>query len=149
LFSTAQDYGAFLRMFLNRGLAGSTRLLAESSIRDMTRGQIGHLVVERQPAADSTRSKPFPLGGASQYWGFGDSWGLGFQLSTPTILPNRRAPESYSWAGINNTHFWVDPQRRIGVVVLMQVLPFYDDACITLLTEVEQLVNRYVRETSP
>jgi methyl acetate hydrolase len=149
LFSTAQDYGAFLRMFLNRGLAGSTRLLAESSVRDMTRGQIGHLVVERQPAANAALSKPFPLGGASEHWGFGDTWGLGFQVSTPTILPNRRAPGSYAWAGINNTHFWVDPRRRIGVVVLMQVLPFYDDACIKLLTEVEELVNRYVPETSP
>ena len=146
-YSTAQDYGAFLRMFLNGGLAGSARLLTEASIRDMTRGQIGGLVVGRQPAADSLRSKPFPLGGASEHWGFGDSWSLAFQISAPTILPHRRAAGSYSWAGINNTHFWVDPQRRIGVVVLMQVLPFYDDASIRLLTQVEELVNQYWRET--
>ena len=146
-FSTAQDYGAFLRMFLNGGLAGSARLLTEASIRDMTRGQIGGLVVGRQPAADSSLSKPFPLGGASEHWGFGDSWGLAFQISAPTILPHRRGPGSYSWAGIFNTHFWVDPERRIGVVVLMQVRPFYDDACIKLLTQVEELVNQYWRET--
>ena len=46
-----------------------------------------------------------------------------------------------------NTHFWVDPERRIGVVVLMQVLPFYDDASIRLLTQVEELVNQHWRET--
>jgi methyl acetate hydrolase len=114
----------------------------------MTRNQIGHLVVQRQPAANPSLSQPFPLGGASEHWGFGDAWGLGFQLSSPTTVPHRRAPGSYSWAGINNTHFWVDPQREIGVVVLMQVLPFYDAACIKLLTDVEELVNRYVGEPS-
>ncbi len=134
-------------MFLNGGLAGSARLLTEASIRDMTRGQIGGLVVGRQPAANLLVSKPFPLGGANEHWGFGDSWSLAFQISAPTILPHRRGPGSYSWAGINNTHFWVDPERRIGVVVLMQVLPFYDDACIRLLTQVEELVNQYWRET--
>ena len=148
LFSTARDYGKLLRLFLNGGRTGSTRLLAESSIRDMTRNQIGHLVVQRQPAANSAVSKPFPMGGANEHWGFGDTWGLGFELAAPTTVAHRRAPGSYSWAGINNTHFWVDPQRQIGVVVLMQVLPFYDDACIKLLTNVEELVNRYVGEPS-
>jgi CubicO group peptidase (beta-lactamase class C family) len=81
------------------------------------------------------------MGAATEFWGFGDSWGLGFQLSAPTTLPNRRSPGSYAWAGINNTFFWVDPQRRIGVVVLMQLLPFYDDASMKLLTDVEELVN--------
>jgi methyl acetate hydrolase len=148
LFSTARDYGKWLRLFINGGRTGSTRLLAESSIRDMTRNQIGHLVVQRQPAANSAVSKPFPMGGANEHWGFGDTWGLGFELAAPTTVAYRRAPGSYSWAGINNTHFWVDPQRQIGVVVLMQVLPFYDDACIKLLTNVEELVNRYVGEPS-
>ena len=93
-FSTARDYGKFLRLFLNGGRAGPTRLLAESSIRDMTRNQIGQLVVRRQPAANAAVSKPFPLGGANDYWGFGDTWGLGFQLSAPTTLLHRRAPGS-------------------------------------------------------
>ena len=30
----------------------------------------------------------------------------------------------------------------------MQVLPFYDDACIQLLTDVEELVNQYVSAPS-
>jgi len=148
LFSTARDYGKFLRLFLNGGKAGSTRLLGETAIRDMTRNQIGQLVIQRQPAANSSLSQPFPLGGASEHWGFGDTWGLGFQVAAPTTVLHRRAPGSYSWAGINNTHFWVDPQREIGVVVLMQVLPFYDAACIKLLTDVEELVNRDVAQPS-
>ena len=42
------------------------------------------------------------------------------------------------WAGIYNTHFWVDPNRRIAVVVMMQLLPFYDEQCIDLLRGFEQ-----------
>jgi hypothetical protein len=40
-------------------------------------------------------------------------------------------------------HFWVDPTRRLGVVLLMQGLPFYDDACIRLLTDLEAPVSRF------
>ena len=138
LFSTARDYGMFLRMFLNGGRAGSKRLLSEASVREMTRNQIGRLVVPEQPAANAARTRPFPLGAGR------DTWGLGFQLAARPASSDARSAGSYSWAGINNTHFWVDPGRQIGVVVLMQVLPFYDDACIKLLSDVEQLVNRSV-----
>jgi len=40
----------------------------------------------------------------------------------------RASPGSYTWAGIYNTHFWVDPKWKIAAVLLIQVLPFYDDA---------------------
>ena len=55
-----------------------------------------------------------------------------------------RGPGSLSWAGINNTHFWIDPNRHIAVVMLMQVLPFYDDACIQALRGFEELVYRHL-----
>ena len=45
-----------------------------------------------------------------------------------------------SWAGIDNTYFWIDPSRGIAAVVLMPVLPFYDDAAIGTLRGFEELV---------
>ena len=42
-----------------------------------------------------------------------------------------------SWAGINNTFFWIDPQAELGVVVLMQMLPFYDETALDVLRGVE------------
>jgi len=135
LFSTAGDYARFLRLLLNGGRAGSARLLAESSVREMTRNQIGRLFVREQPVADAARAHPFPLGAGR------DTWGLGFQIAGPPSRPHERSAGSYGWAGINNTFFWVDPVRRIGVIVLMQQLPFYDEAAITLLTDVEALVS--------
>jgi methyl acetate hydrolase len=139
LYSTALDYSAFLRMLLNGGRSsGGMRLLSEQSIHDLTRNQIGSLVVEEQPVADTARSRPYPLGAGT------DKWGLGFQLAAPrTPAANKRSPGSYSWAGINNTHFWVDPGRQLGVIVLMQVLPFYDQRAIALLEGFEELVNTH------
>jgi len=35
--------------------------------------------------------------------------------------------------GIFNTHFWIDPQRQIAGLVLMQFLPYYDEAALKVL----------------
>lgn len=55
-----------------------------------------------------------------------------------------RRPGSLTWAGINNTFFWIDPRSGIGVVVLMQVLPFYDEAALGVLRGVESRVYEHL-----
>jgi methyl acetate hydrolase len=140
LFSTARDYGTFLQLFLNGGRRGATRLVSEASIRTMTSNQIGRVVVEQQSAADVSRTAPFPLGAGK------DKFGLGFQIeSAPVADRGLRSEGSYSWGGINNTHFWVDPQRAVAGVVLMQVLPFYDESCIKVLRGFERIAYRELR----
>jgi methyl acetate hydrolase len=139
LYSTAPDYARFIQMILNRGQLGSVRLLKEQTVREMTRNQTGSVKVRPQPTAEPLRSKPYPLGAGE------DVWGLGFQIAAPTKpAANMRRPGSLSWAGINNTFFWIDPQQQIGVIVLMQMLPFYDDAAIRVLQGVEGLVYKHV-----
>ncbi len=123
LYSTARDYGTFIQMLLNGGALHGTRILAERSVRMMGENQIGSVVVEEQPAADSLRSRPYPLGAGR------DKFGFGFQVATKDPrYAKYRSEGSLSWAGINNTHFWIDPSRRVGAVWLAQVLPFYDEA---------------------
>lgn len=131
LNSTARDYGRFLQLLLNEGKLGHTTLLSARSVKMMGQNQIGEVVVEQQPAAIPERTRPFPLGAGQ------DKFGLGFQIAARTE-PGMRSAGSYNWAGIFNTHFWVDPARRVGVVLLMQVLPFYDESCIELLRGFEQ-----------
>jgi methyl acetate hydrolase len=139
LYSTAPDYARFIQMLLNRGHLGSVRLLKEQTVAEMTRNQTGSVKVRLQPTAEPLRSKPYPLGAGE------DTWGLGFQLAAPARpATNMRRPGSMSWAGINNTFFWIDPQQQIGVIVLMQILPFYDDAAIKILQGVEGLVYQHV-----
>jgi CubicO group peptidase (beta-lactamase class C family) len=135
LYSTARDYGQFVRMLLNRGRLGDARILSEKSVALMSRNQIGAVFVTQQPAASPALTRPFPLGAGR------DKFGLGFQVSGPSgEVTKYRSPGSLSWAGIFNTEFWVDPKRGIGGVLLMQYLPFYDEAAIRTLRDFEAAV---------
>ena len=71
-------------------------------------------------------------------------WGHGFQLASAQ-LPNRRSSGSGTWAGVFNTHFFIDPSKELGVIVMMQTLPFYDDGAIHALQNFEEAVYRSVR----
>ena len=53
---------------------------------------------------------------------------------------HERGGGSYTWAGIDNTQFWVDPRNGIGVVILTQVLPFYNDVSMAVLKRFERLI---------
>ena len=131
LLSTADDYAHFVQMILAGGAWRETRVLSEESVAEMTRDQLDGLVVEKQPGAIPAWSNDFPLGAGQ------DGFGLGFQISVGND-PERRPAGSFSWAGIENTHFWIDPQNGIGVVLLLQVLPFYDEKAINLLSSFER-----------
>jgi CubicO group peptidase (beta-lactamase class C family) len=135
LYSTAGDYGLFLRMLLNRGRLGTTRILSEKSARTIFENHMGRVVVQPQESANQSLSRNFPLGAGK------DRWGLGFQLAADRA-PNRRSPGSGTWAGIFNTHFFIDPSREIGVVVMMQTLPFYDESSMKVYAGVEEAVYR-------
>ncbi len=140
LYSTASDYGRFLRMLLNRGEWEGRRLLAAASVDEMSTHQIGTLTVVEQPALNPSLSLAFPRGAGQ------DGWGLGFQIARPpTPDPRRRAPGSLSWSGVMNTFFWIDPERRIGAVLLAQVLPFGDEPVMRLLDQFEEQVYLNLR----
>jgi methyl acetate hydrolase len=140
LYSTAPDYARFVQMILNYGQLGGVRLLKGQTVREMERNQTGNVKVRQQPTAEPLRSRPYPLGAGE------DVWGLGFQIAAPARpAADRRRPGSLTWAGINNTFFWIDPEKQIGAIVLMQVLPFYDDAAIGILQGTEKLIYQHVR----
>src|SRR5438876_10702506 len=133
LNSTAADYIKFLQMFLNDGKAHSTPLLRKESVQAMAKNQIGDVIVQTQATTDPARSQNFPIGAGR------DKFGFGFQIATSNKEnPNLRSPGSYTWAGIYNTHFWVDPNRKIAAVIMMQVLPFYDAGAMKIYQDFEE-----------
>ena len=132
LFSTAADYGRFMQLILNRGRAGAVRLVNEGTIDLMTSNQIGAIKVLEQPSSNPEFAWPFPIGAGK------DSFGFGFQIEEPPVASGLRTRGSLSWGGILNTHFWIDPDRSIAVVVLMQVLPYYDPRALTVLRGFER-----------
>jgi CubicO group peptidase (beta-lactamase class C family) len=138
LYGTASDYGMFLRMLLNRGSLNGRRILSEASVKTIFENHMGKVVVQPQESSNQSLSRNFPLGAGK------DQWGLGFQLAAEK-LPNRRSPGSGTWAGIFNTHFFIDPSREIGFIVMMQTLPFYDEASMKLYAGVEEAIYKNLK----
>jgi len=132
LFSTAHDYGLFMRMLLNGGALNGARIVGPETVALMGENHIGDLVVEeQQPGLPMTLV--FPLGAGR------DKFGLGFQITAADDRYSAfRSPGSLSWAGAQNTHFWIDSSHGIAATVLMQILPFYDDAAIATLRAFEE-----------
>jgi len=133
LLSTAEDYAKFVQLILGNGSRGGVRLLDSAWIREMTRDQLEGLTVVEQPGANPALSRAFPLGAGQ------DGFSLGFQVARARG-PDGRAAGSLSWAGLTNTHFWIDPESGIGVILLFQVLPFYDTRTIATLRRVERAI---------
>jgi CubicO group peptidase (beta-lactamase class C family) len=140
LHSTAADYIKFLQMFLNDGKWRGTTLLRKESIQAMAKNQIGNVIVQTQNTTNPGLSQNFPIGAGR------DKFGFGFQIAVSNKEnPNLRSPGSYTWAGIYNTHFWVDPKREIAGVIMMQVLPFYDEGAMKVYQDVEAAIGRYLK----
>ena len=140
LVSTAADYSAFVQMLLNEGSWHGKQLLKPETVRLMTSNQIGSVVVETMPAAIPRRSATFPFGAGK------DKFGLGFQITmTDGTRTHERGAGSYTWAGINNTHFWVDPKNGIGVVILTQVLPFYNAVSMDVMKRFEKAIYEHLQ----
>ena len=135
LYSTAADYARFVQLVLNRGWLRDTRLLSDAAVDAMGTNQMGALRVRRQPAADSARALPFPTGAGH------DTWSFGFQIaSAEGTVPGLRRAGSLGWGGLYNTHVFIDVSMDIGVLVLMQVLPFYDEPAMQVLHRFEKAV---------
>jgi methyl acetate hydrolase len=138
LASTAEDYGRFMRMFLNGGALDGVRILKAETVALMSQNQIGAVTV---PALKSAlpRSADFTFIADGR-----DKWGYGF-LITVDQIPGKRSPGSLSWGGINNTYFWIDPARGVAGTIMMQYLPFADAKALAVYDTFErgayQLVN--------
>lgn len=104
LVGSTMDFMRFLQMLLNCGSLEGVRILQESSVELMTQNHIGELTV------------PFPH--------HGDGFGYGFGVLTERGKSEDVASVgSYSWGGIFNTYYWVDPQEELIGLVMTQVFP--------------------------
>jgi CubicO group peptidase (beta-lactamase class C family) len=65
------------------------------------------------------------------------SWGLGHLINTQPG-PNGRSAGSLTWAGAQNTFYWIDPQTRVTAVFLAQILPPADPRALRVYGEFER-----------
>ena len=106
LVSTIDDYYAFCRMLLNKGVWGGARLLSEASIEAMTRDQL----------------MPEQRKGAQIFFGSHSSWGFGMAVNIHRENP-WNVPGRFGWDGGFGTSAYSDPAHDfIGILLTQRLL---------------------------
>jgi CubicO group peptidase (beta-lactamase class C family) len=131
LYSTGRDYLVFLQMLLHQGRFNGAQLLRPETVALMGQNQIGDINAGILKTAMPQRSNDVDF-----FPGIPCKWGLGYMLNTQPG-PNGRSAGSLTWAGIYNTYFWLDPQKRVAGVILTQLLPFADHKAVKLYGDFE------------
>jgi CubicO group peptidase (beta-lactamase class C family) len=131
LYATGRDYLVFLQMLLHQGRFNGAQLLRPETVALMGQNQIGDINAGILKTANPQRSNDVDF-----FPGIPCRWGLGYMINTQPG-PNGRSAGSLTWAGIYNTYYWIDPQKRVAGVILTQILPFADHQTVKLYGDFE------------
>jgi len=132
LYSTGRDYLVFLQMLLHEGRFASTQLLRPQTVARMGQNQIGDIragIINGPGIPNDIDLLP----------GIPCRWGIGHMINM-LPGPNGRSAESLTWAGAQNTHYWIDPRKRVVAVFLTQILPPADPTALRAYGEFERAV---------
>jgi CubicO group peptidase (beta-lactamase class C family) len=119
LFSTAADMARFYQMILDGGRFGDKQIVSADSVREMIRCQTGDLTT-----------------------GFtdGNCWGLGWcVVRQPQGVTAMLSPGTFGHGGAFGTQGWVDPQRRMIFVLMVQRTGFGNSDAADLRRDLQQL----------
>jgi CubicO group peptidase (beta-lactamase class C family) len=105
LVSTVDDYYAFCRMMLNKGVWGLERVLTQASVESMT----------------SDRLTPEQRKGAEIFFGSHSSWGFGMAVNIHSAKP-WMVPGRFGWDGGFGTSAYSDPTNDFIGILLTQRL---------------------------
>jgi methyl acetate hydrolase len=130
LYSTPRDYVRFQRMLLGGGTLDDTQILRPDTVAAAFTNQIGGLDF---PASITTVD---PVASCDFAVGPDHKFGLGLLVNSKD-QPGRRAAGSGAWAGIFNSHYWVDPTTRVTGAIYSQFLPFVTPAAIQMYLDFE------------
>jgi methyl acetate hydrolase len=130
LYSTPRDYARFEQALLRDGELDGARILTGKTVDEAFRNQIGGLDFPAEiPTADPASSGPLNLGP-------GYKWGYGLLLNAAD-LPGRRRAGTGAWAGLFNTHFWIDRTSGICASIYSSSLPFITPEALQLYLDYE------------
>jgi CubicO group peptidase (beta-lactamase class C family) len=132
LYSTAGDYIKFIQMILNKGRGNGNQVLKSETVATMGQNHIGDLNVTKMISV-----APIYTNDVDLYPDQAKKWGLSFLINIAKTAEGRSAG-SLAWAGLANTYFWIDPERDVSGVILMQVLPFADAKCLEAFADFER-----------
>ena len=115
LTSTARDYARFLEMIRNGGALGGVRVLAPRTVQLMTTNQSGTL-----------------------HSASGLGFGYGFETVDRYGASGLAGVGAFGWGGAYGTIYQVDPQSRMVIVLMLQLMPNATDVQQKYLTSVYQ-----------
>jgi CubicO group peptidase (beta-lactamase class C family) len=132
LYSTPHDFIRFERALLRGGELDGARILEQQTVDAAFSNQIGDLDF---PAEIATADPPIT---DALRVGPGWKWGYGLLLNTED-LPGMRRAWSGGWAGLFNTHFWIDRTTGICASIYTNSLPFIvENECWKLYVDFEK-----------
>jgi methyl acetate hydrolase len=136
LYSTPQDYMRFLRMFLNKGALDGNRVMSERGVERMLANHMGALKFEKMVTVAPPLTADFdPFEGTVKTHSFGF-------MRNEVDIPGRRRAGSQSWAGVLNTHYWIDPRANMAAVIMTQTLPFVEPPLMAAYEAFERAAYR-------
>ncbi len=143
LYSTAQDYAKFLRMWLNDGDGPGGRVLRKETVEMAERNHLGDLKVKMLPGVIPTLSND-----AEFFPGMSKSWALTFMVNDEDA-PTGRPAGSLAWAGLANLFYWIDRSNGVAGFWATQILPFADPTSVVGYLDLETAVYAGVRSAVP
>ncbi|MCL8024316.1 serine hydrolase domain-containing protein [Nocardioides bruguierae] len=133
LYSTPRDYLRFQRALLRGGELDGTRILSEQMVDQAFSHQLGDLSFpEEIPTADPPITSTLRVGP-------GWTWGYGLLINNHDVPGGRRAGTG-AWAGLFNTHFFIDRTTGVAASIYTNSLPFVTEDAWKLYGAVEQAV---------
>ena len=100
LLSTARDYGRFLEMIRHGGALDGARILSPRSVALMTTNQVGTLHSQA-----------------------GLGFGLGFETTDRYGANGMSSVGTFGWGGAYGSSYRVDPEARLTMVFMIQLIP--------------------------
>lgn len=136
LYGSARDYLSFLQLVLNRGTFAGRRIVGPEAMQLMFDNLLGEVslpnpVLKSYIPAMSLDVEPCA--------GVRKTHTAGF-FRTEEAIPGMRGIGSLTWAGVLNTHYWIDPTRDIAAVFMTQMMPFCDPDFMAALEDFERVV---------
>lgn len=128
LVSTLRDYYRFCLCLLNGGSLDGVRLISPKTLDFMTENHLpGGATIKAM--GDKTFSEARMEGN-----GFGLGWSVLTDVAE-TLQPGSLG--TYSWGGLANTFFWIDPEEELIAIQMTQMIP---SGCYPIRPQFQQLV---------
>ena len=127
LVSTLHDYYRFCQMFRQGELDG-VRIISADSIQKMLTNQLYH----------GGDLEGYATGAFSENGSEGNGFGIGGSIVLdPSKTVNVSSKGSFSWGGLANTYFWIDPEQDLIFIFMTQIIP---TGCYPLRKELSEYI---------